>query len=164
MYFVVVRMLKLKVETTGASSNCTNMYAQRLWSARWKVCRFSLNPLIIKKKKTLHVDMPFLIDVRFYLILKPQIGRFWVRHKQLSELASANWLSILLEFWDLKSEILESDKSRKRTIKKWNTCTQSPSSIFPRTMFQCIVLRLACLSILPVRKKMKPLCEFVNKN
>ena len=61
--------------------------------------------------------MPLLIDVQFYRILKPQIGRFWVSHKQLSELGNADWFAILSEFWDLKSEILESDTSSYRNRK-----------------------------------------------
>ena len=77
----------------------------------------SLKEKLKAKNKTLRVDMPFLIDARFYRMKKPQIGNSWARHKQLSESESADGLPILSEFWNLKSEILESDTSSYRNRK-----------------------------------------------
>ena len=78
------------------------MYTQRLYSASWKVGMLLLNLLITT---AFHVDVPFLIDVQWYQILKPRIRNSWVRHKQLSESENSD-SNVANQISDINLEIL----------------------------------------------------------
>ena len=81
------------------------MYTQRLYSASWKVRMLLLHLLITTGKKALHVNVPFLIDVQWYQILKPRIRNSWVRHKQLSVSENSD-SNVANQISDINLEIL----------------------------------------------------------